>query len=177
VAGPGDLFETANDLLLAAAEALDTVPDLLGTGFLGAPTRQFVAPGNPVHDCCEQLAVWVNPVGAGARSPGTLAPDFMLARPTFRVEATRCIPQGKIVAKQYVPPLASALTASAEQHLADGWALWNHIFNLVNADLLFQKCLDMVQWNMTVITPSGGCVGWALTFVVGVDGYREVLTT
>jgi len=177
VAGPGDLFETANDLLLAAAEALDTVPDFLGTGFLGAPDRQFIAPGNPVHDCCEQLAVWVNPVGAGSRSPGTLAPVMQITRPTFRVHATRCVPTGRLVGKQYVPPTPEVLSASAEQHLADGWALWNHIFNMVNAELLFQQCLDMVQWNMTVITPSGGCVGWELSFVVGLDGYAEELTT
>lgn len=177
MAGPGDLYDAAHDLLLAAAEALDSIPDLLGTGFDGAPDRQFVSPGLPVHDCCSQLAVWVNPVGAGARSPTVLAPDFMLARPTFRVHATRCLPTGRIVSKRYVPPPAADLDAAGEQHLADGWALWNHTFNLVNADLLFQKCLDMVAWSMTSITPGGGCGGWELQFTVGLDGYREDLST
>jgi hypothetical protein len=177
MAGPGDLFDTATDLLLASAEALDTIPDALGTGFLGAPDRQFVSPGDPVHDCCEQLAVWVNPIGAGARSPQTLAPDFQIARPTFRVHATRCTPTGRLEGKRYIPPDPALLSASAEQHLADGWALWNHIFNLVNAELLFQKCGDMVQWTAQVITPMGGCFGWELSFGVLVDGYREVLTT
>lgn len=177
MAGPGDLFDTATDLLLASAEALDTVPDLLGTGFLGAPDRQFIAPGLPVHDCCSQLAVWVNPVQPGARTPGTLAPDMQIIRPTFRVHATRCVPTGRLVSKQYVPPDPAALSAAAEQIHADGWALWNHIFNLVNADLLFQKCGDMVQWGMTSITPGGGCGGWELFFAVGVDGYNEDLST
>jgi len=180
MAGPGDLFATAEELLVAAAEALDTIPDLLGTAFDGAPARQFVAPGNIVHDCCEQLAVWVNPVGEGARSPGTLAPNFQIVRPTLRVHATRCVPTGKIVGKQYVPPEASAITAAAEQIHADGWALWNHIFNLLNAEpdaLLFTRCADLVRWSMTALTPSGGCAGWEMQFAVGLDGYREDLAT
>jgi hypothetical protein len=177
VAGPGDLFATANELLLAAAGALDTIPDLLGTSFAGAPDRQLVAPGNVVHDCCEQLAVWVNPIGEGARSPGTLAPDIQITRPTFRVHSTRCVPTGAIVGKQYVPPDPLVLTAAAEQIHADGWALWNHIFNLINADLLFAKCADLVNWSMQALTPSGGCAGWEMQFTVGLDGYREDLST
>jgi hypothetical protein len=177
MAGPGDLFETAAELLLASAEALDTIPDFLGTSFAGAPERQFVAPGLPVHDCCEQLVVWVNPLGEGARSPGTLAADFRINRPTFRVHATRCVPTGTIVGKRYVPPEPEAISAASEQVLADGWALWNHLFNLINADLLFTKCNDLVQWGATQLTPSGGCAGWELQFAVGLDGYNEDLTT
>jgi hypothetical protein len=177
MAGPGDLYDTAHDLLLASAEALDTIPDLLGTAFDGAPERQFISPGNVVHDCCEQLAVWVNPIGTGARSPGTFAPDMQIIRPTFRVHSTRCVPTGTIVAKRYVPPDAALISLAAEQVDADGWALWNHIFNLINADLLFQKCLDLVNWSMAALTPSGGCAGWEMQFTVGLDGYSEDLTT
>lgn len=180
MAGPGDLFAAADELLLASAEALDTIPDLLGTAFDGAPERQLISPGAPVHDCCEQLAVWVQPVGAGARSPATLAPDMQITRPTLRVHATRCVPTGRIVQKQYVPPSAASITAAAEQVHADGWALWNHIFNLINAEpdaLLFSKCLDLVQWGMQAITPSGGCAGWEMQFTIGLDGYHEDLST
>jgi hypothetical protein len=179
VAGPGDLFETADELLLAAAEALDTIPDLLGTGFDGAPERQFVAPGNVVHDCCEQLAVWVNPIGEGARSPGTLSPNIQIIRPTLRVHATRCVPTGRIVQRAYVPPDPALLSGAAQQVHADGWALWNHIFNMLNTDppLLFSKCQDLVQWRMLALTPSGGCAGWEMQFTVGLDGYHEELAT
>jgi hypothetical protein len=180
MAGPGDLFAAAEELLVAAAEALDTIPDLLGTSFAGAPDRQYISPGNVVHDCCEQLAVWVNPVGEGARSPGTLAPGFQITRPTLRVHATRCVPTGTIVGKRYVPPTTTALSAAAEQIHADGWAMWNHFFNLLNAQpeaLLFSKCADLVNWGMTALTPSGGCAGWELFFTIGLDGYREELTT
>lgn len=177
MAGPGDLFAAAHELLLASAEALDTVPDLLGTAFDGAPERQYVSPGNVTHDCCEQLAVWVNPIGEGARSPGVDAPIAQVIRPTLRIHATRCVPTGTIVAKRYVPPDASAISAASEQILADGWALWNHIFNLINADLLFQRCLDLVQWRMLALQPMGGCAGWEMQFTVGLEGYREDLST
>ena len=179
MAGPGDLFATADELLMAAAEALDTIPDLLGTEFLGAPDRQYVSPGNVVHDCCEQLAVWVNPVGEGARSPQTFVPDMQITRPTLRVHATRCVPTGRLVNKRYVPPDAELLSAAAEQHLADGWALWNHTLNMLNTDppLLFSKCSDLVRWSMRALTPSGGCAGWEMEFTVGLDGYNEDLTT
>lgn len=180
MADAGDLFATCEELLAAAAEALDTVPDQLGTDLLGAPERQLIMYGAPIHDCCEQLVVWVNPVGAGARSPNVMAPDFQVVRPTFRVHATRCAPKealGAIVNKRYVVPEAEAITEFTRQVHADGWALWNHIFNLVNADLLFTKCGDMVQWGMTSITPMGGCGGWELQFTVQLDGYQEELTT
>lgn len=175
--GPGDLFATAEELLVASAGALDTIPDLLGTSFAGAPERQFIAPGTPVHDCCSQLAVWVSQVGEGARSPTVLAPDMQITRPTLRVHVTRCVPTGKIVAKKYVPPEAFALTAAAEQIEADGWALWNHTLNLINADLLFQKCADIVQWSMIALSPSGGCAGWEMQMTVALDGYPEDLST
>lgn len=176
---PTDLFDTANELLLAAAEALDTIPDLVGTHLVGAPDRQLVGYGTPVHDCCEQLVVWVNPVGEGARSPSVTVPDFQIVRPTLRIHATRCVPTGQIVAKQYVPPEAEAVSAASEQILSDGWALWNHLFNMLNTEppLLFTKCQDLVRWSMTSIQPAGGCGGWEMQFTVGLDGYREDLQT
>ena len=122
----------------------------------------------------------VSQIGEGARSPGTLAPDFQITRPVFRVHSTRCVPTGKIVGKQYVPPDAAAITAASAQIEADGWALWNHIFNLLNAEpepLIFSKCADLVQWSMLTLNPSGGCAGWEMQFTVGVAGYREDMVT
>jgi hypothetical protein len=180
MAGPDDLFETANELLMAAAEALDTLPDLLGSAYSGAPDRQLVSPGNVVHDCCEQLAVWVNPVGEGARSGNVMVPDMQVIRPTLRVHATRCVPTGRVSDGKYIPPAAALVTASAQQVHADGWALWNHIFNLLNNDpepLLFTKCIDLVRWSMSALTPSGGCAGWEMQFTVGLGGYPEDLST
>ncbi len=179
MAGPGDLFAAAEELLVASAEALDTIPDFLGSSFAGAPERQLIAPGIPVHDCCEQLVVWVSQIGEGARSPGTLAPTMQITRPTLRVHSTRCVPTGRIEkgTNRYIPPEASVVTAAAEQVEADGWALWNHCFNLINDDLLFTKCLDLVQWSMLSLNPSGGCAGWEMQFTIGLDGYRETLGT
>lgn len=180
MADAGDLFAVADELLAAAAGALDSVPEQLGTHLLGAPIRQLIAPGLPVHDCCEQLVVWVNPVGEGARSGRTMAPHFQITRPTYRVHSTRCVPTGRIEGKRYIPPEAEAITAASEQILADGWALWNRIFNLINAQpeaLLFSRCADLVNWSMNSIQPSGGCGGWEMQFTVGLDGYPEDLST
>ncbi len=176
---PGALFDTAAELLEVAAGALDSVPEQLGTDLLGAPERQLIAYGVPVHDCCEQLVVWVNPVGEGARSPTTLSPVFQIIRPTLRIHATRCVPTGRIVGKQYVPPEAEDVTEASRQILADGWALWNRLFNAINTDppLLFSKCSDLVSWSMQSITPGGGCGGWEMQFTVALDGYSEVLAT
>lgn len=180
MAGPGDLHELCLELLDAGAESLDTVPDYLGTAFKGAPTRQFVSPGLPVLDCCELLAVWVDPINEGARSPTTLAPDLHINRPVLNLIATRCIPVGKMVNRKYEPPSAASLTAAAEQINADGWALWTHIFNLLNAEpdaLIFQKCHDLLWGSAPAQTPSGGCAGWRFSWQVGLDGYEEVLGT
>lgn len=180
MADAGDLYDQAVELLEAAAGALDSVPEQLGTDLLGAPERQLVGYGVPVHDCCEQLVVWVDPVGEGARSPGTLAPVFQIIRPTFRIHATRCVPTGRIVAKQYVPPPAEDVNEASRQILSDGWALWNRIFNMLNAEpepLIFSHCADLVQWSMRSITPLGGCGGWEMQFTVAMDGYREELAT
>jgi len=175
----GALFDTAQELLEAAAGALDSVPEQLGTDLVGAPERQLIAYGVPVHDCCEQLVVWVNPVGEGARSPGTLSPVFQIVRPTLRIHATRCVPTGRIEGKRYVPPEAEDVTEASRQILSDGWALWNRIFNMINTDppLLFSKCSDLVNWGMQSITPSGGCGGWEMQFTVALDGYPEELAT
>jgi hypothetical protein len=181
VADAGALFDTAAELLEVAAGALDSVPEQLGTDLDGAPDRQLIAYGVPVHDCCEQLVVWVNPVGEGARSPSVLSPVFQIIRPTLRIHATRCVPTGHISkgTKQYVPPDADAVTEASRQILADGWALWNRVFNAINTDppLLFSKCSDLVSWGMQSITPGGGCGGWEMQFTVALDGYPEDLAT
>ena len=174
---PGDLFAQAEELLQAAAEALDTIPDYLGSGFLGAPERQFISPGLPVADCCEMLTVWVDPLGEGARTRQTLAATVRINRPTLNLLALRCIPTGKVQGKTYIPPSTAELNAASEQHLADGWALWNHLFNMVIEGFLFEACHDLA-WNPGLSqTPSGGCGGWRLGFSVGLDGYPEDLTT
>lgn len=104
MAGPGDLHGLCEELLAAAAEALDTIPDLMDTTYAPAPGRQFVSPGLPVIDCCELLATWADPISEGARSRQVLAADMHISRPTINLIVTRCVPTGRIDGKTYVPP-------------------------------------------------------------------------
>lgn len=180
MAGPGDLHAVAQELLDAASEALDAIPDLLDDTYAGAPERQFVSPGLPVIDCCELLATWVDPIAVAARSPQVLAADLQVTRPTFNLIVTRCIPMGRMEGSEYIPPTAAQLTAAAAQTDADAWAIWNHIWNLLQAEpdaLIFSKCFDLI-WNAaSAQVPSGGCAGWRFSFTAGLDGYSEDIGT
>ena len=176
--GPGDLHVYVEELLAAGAEALDTIPDIEGTSLLGAPDRQFVSPGLPVADCCEMLTTWVDPLGEGSRSRQTLTANFRINRPRINLMILRCVPSGRVANKTYIPPSADALTASAEQIHADGWAIWNHLFNLIAAELLFDgRCVDLLWDPALSQTPSGGCGGWRFGLFVGIPGYPEDLGT
>jgi hypothetical protein len=69
------------------------------------------------------------------------------------------------------------LAAASEQLNADGWALWNHLYNLWTAGLLFTVC-DEVFWDfLRPIGPSGGCAGWVLGIHISLDGYNETFST
>ena len=73
------------------------------------------------------------------------------------------------------PPDPTAQQESAEQINADGWALWNHLYNMVRADQLFMLCGEVFWDGLRSITPSGGCGGCNLFLRVELDGYEEVL--
>jgi hypothetical protein len=171
------LHVACEELLAAGVEALDSIPDHLGTTFVGAPERVFVSPGAPAIDCCEMLATWTAAIGEGPRSPATQAAVASVNRPQIQLLSLRCIPQGAVVAKKYVPPSADQLTATAEQIHADGWAIRNHLVNLIAAGELFSTCDDFTWGTAPVQDPSGGCAGWRFLFNVEVQGYAEELGT
>jgi len=173
---PDALHDLCEELLLRSAEALDTIPVLVGgAGLQGAPTRQYVSMGVPVADCPDQLVVWA----AAIREEPTNADreatsQIWINTAELHVQALRCQPTPKD-AKSIIP--AATLTAAGRQSSADAWALWNHLHNLRYAGLLFQKC-ERVRWEgMTAIEPSGGVGGWELILRGQLDGYPEVLGT
>ncbi len=177
MAGPTDLHDLAEDYLAACVEALDTIPSY-AAALGGAPLRSFVSPGKPVADCCPQLTVHVQSVGEGALSPGAPRASFArINRVQLVATIFRCIPTGAEGKAGYKPPSPLDLAAAAEQIDADGWALWNHIFNLVAAGQLFTLCGDVLGWSLVSVPPSGGCGGWTLSVNVGLDGYQEVIST
>lgn len=171
MAGPGDLHALAVEVLEAASDALDTIPTH-EPHLNGAPERQFISPGLPVHDCCDQLAVYVSPQIAEAdTTPGGLAAGkrHVLGRINHvqaSIAITRCIPTD-------LTPPTDDLTAAAEQLNADAWVLWNHLYNLIRSGELLTLCQEVFFEGMTPIPPSGGCAGWLALLRIELGGYSE----
>lgn len=174
--GPEDLHALAQELLDACIASLDTIPTF-APALGGAPERSFISPGLPVWDCCEQMTVHVDSVFESDTSPGGLASGRRathgrINQIAFIVSITRCVPTVGATPQDEIP-LIEDLQLAAEQIHADGWALWNHLFNLVRDGDLFARC-DLVNWDgMRAFFPSGGCGGWELRISVQLDGYEE----
>ena len=168
--GPGDLYALAQDFLSACEDALDTIPGF-SPGLGGAPERSYVAPGVPALDCCPQLTVDVRSVAESPRSPSGPGSGqrarFGARKNEVLLVATvvRCYPTD-------VPPDTTEMEAAAEQVDADGWALWNHVWNLIRSGDLFTLCDDS-RPVLRQLTPSGGCCGWTFSILVETEGYED----
>ena len=174
--GPQDLHTLAEEFLAACVESLDTIPTFIPT-LEGAPDRSFISPGIPVFDCCEMLAVHVDSVFESDTSPGGLAVSRRASwgrinLPTLVASVVRCVPTAGGSQLDELPTTAS-LQDAAEQINADGWALWNHLFNMIRAGELFALCDEVFWEGLRAIAPSGGCGGWVISFRVQLDGYEE----
>ena len=168
--GPEDLEGLAEEFLAACVEALDTIPAFsLGLG--GSPGRSYVSPGLPAFDCCPQLTVHVSSVLPSPTSPGTA--QGISARSALVTVASMTATIIRCVSSEGEPPAAADLQASAEQINADGWALWNHILNMIRAGDLFSQCGEVFWDGLRSIDPSGGCGGYRLNLRVLLDGYQE----
>jgi hypothetical protein len=175
--GPDALDLLAHDVLDACVACLDTIPGLV-PGLAGAPDRAFVSPGEPVWDCCDQLAVNSPSIGEQFTSPtspaGATARRHVFGRiPMVRIvtTVTRCIPQGEVVGTAYRPPTVADLEAAAAQIHADGWALHNGIYNRIAQGLLSDRCSEVAWDGLASATPAGGCAGWTFTLRFQLDGY------
>ena len=172
--GPTDLHALARSFLEACEEALNTIPTYDAT-LEGAPARTFVSYGPVALDCCDQLAVHVGTLVEGDSAPAQ--PKASVARinlVSLVATASRCVP---VPDSQGNPPPALEQEAAAKQINADKWALWNHIYNLINDGSLFDKCCDVIWGGLTALQPNGGCGGSSLLITVCTDGYEEVLGT
>jgi len=170
--GPEDLQALCQEFLDACIEALDTIP-VFAPGLGGAPERSYISPGQSVDDCCPQLTVWAGGVGPSPRSPGLItgksATQGQIIAIPLVARIIRCVDTGT----DGSPPDPTDLQASAEQINADGWALWNHLFNAVKAEELFSICGEVFWDGLRSLTPSGGCGGYNLFLRVELDGYES----
>lgn len=166
---PEDLFDLADELLNACIEALDTIPDF-NPSLEGAPPRAFVAPGRPAADCCPQLtvhSVGITEDQIGAPVPGRSYMTSRLNQVTLAVTLFRCAPSAETL------PTQAEMTAVSTQTNADGWALWNHLYNMIRNAELFSECGETKFGPLTSLPPEGGCVGWYWPIEVRLDGYVE----
>jgi hypothetical protein len=169
-----DLHSLALEFLAACEEALNTIPSA-SPGYGGVPASAFISPGSPALDCCEQLAVYVSSISdQPLTGPSPSAPKAKINNVTLVAVATRCIPTSD---NDGNPPSEAAQTAAAAQINLDAWALWNHLFNLMDAGMLFDRCGNVVFAGLQVLIPQGGCGGVQVTVRVSLDGYNESFST
>lgn len=172
--GPGDLNLLCSAFLAACEDALDTIP-AAEPELSGTPSRAYVSPGIPALDCCDQLTVDARSVVEDARSPSGPG-SGQRARYGARknqvalvATITRCIP---VINDTKNPPAPAEMESAAAQINADGWALWNVLWNLVRSGNLFTLCGDSSP-TLRQLAPSGGCAGWTLQMVVELEGYES----
>lgn len=178
---PRDLWAAADELLIASVASLNTIP-VADPTLLGAQDRAFVDFGLSSLDCCDQLTVLVAqalsaPVPGRSTSglqAGRASESMRLTHVYFLVTSTRCVPNQE---NDGTPPSVAELEASSAQLDADGWALWNHLYNLRMAGQLFTFCDEVFFDSMRPLGPSGGCAGWVLQIHISLDGYQEAIST
>lgn len=176
MSAPGDLWLAADELLGAAVESLNTIP-IFDPTLDGAPDRAFVTAGSPVLDCCDQLTVNVAQVLTAPVIGGLPAGRQIAAKLNhvyLIVTITRCFPMPDDKGN---PPPVAVIEDHSRQIDADGWALWNHLYNLWIAGQLFTVC-DEVFWDaLRPLGPAGGCAGWTLAIHISLDGYPEAISS
>jgi hypothetical protein len=175
--GPGDLQALALELLSACGEALDTIPSYEPT-LAGAPSRTFISPGRPALEGCEQLCVHIDSVLDADTNPGGLAAGRRNVTGKLnhvRLVATvdRCVYDTRTGTDMTIPTKPEDLEQTAAQTNADGWALWNHIFNLWRSGALFTLCGEVFFEGLRALPEEGGRAGWTLTLRVTLGGYEE----
>jgi hypothetical protein len=172
-----DLQTLCDEFLSAATAALDTIPGF-APGLEGAPARTFTGAGQPVFDCCPALSVNASTIREAPTEPLGLAAgtrhrlNFRKNLVAVQVWVTRCSANGE--AGQ--PPTTAALNAVSEQVNADGWALWNYMWNINrsgSADEIVSLCDEWYMDSMIPLQPSGGCSGWQLNVRAELAGYGD----
>lgn len=160
-----------------AVASLNLIPTMPGSEDLaGAPDRAYLTPGVPVDDCCEQLTVYVDPVGQLDTARAARVSKFAwINMASFTITTGRCLPGSNFEGVTYVAPTPEAMSASARQLNADGMALWNGMRNAYRDGLILAGC-ELVRFRPLVArNPSGGCGGWTLVVEAQVDGYEADL--
>lgn len=168
-----DLNTLLDHVLEAATAALDTIPGF-APGLEGAPARTYITDGQPSLQC-SQLTVNAATIREGATEPLGLGSGtrhrqaLRINHVGVNVWATRCRPND-------IPPDPARMSTHSEQHNADGWALWNYMWNINRAgstDPIISLCDEVFFDAMTPIQPSGQISGWLLAMRLQLAGYGD----
>lgn len=139
----------------AAAGLLDALTEGLGED---APGRAFVSPGPPAFDCCPQLSVHASLLRRDRTNPGG-----GMCVSTFQVVLTAdviwCVPVGN----GQKPPGPVELERAASIVARGGWLAYNAALGWAGT------VLDGSVDPALPIAPQGGCAGWRLVAMVGLE--------
>lgn len=154
--------------------------DILATTDAGAPSLEYVSPGEAALDCdCDgngQLTTWVQGLGEAPTSPQ--GPTDVLQRARFRAQpmvtiqvlVARCLSIAE--GANLLPPDEMSLAAIEVQD--DAWAIWNGVMRAVEREELFAKCSPFQRVSAVPLPVQGGCIGWVITFSVNIPGYAPI---
>jgi len=165
-----DLYDLAQDLLLASEGALQSTPR-------GVPSRSFVGWCDPATDCCDQLTVHISQVSRSENvGPSSGVDRGMLCSSlnvvVMWVTLMRCVPVGELEGDVFVPPPGNAMSVAAYSLLVDVWTLWNRIQSLLRDGTLFgddDSCRPIELLPAECIAESGICAGWRIGLIVQVN--------
>ena len=153
------LFRLQSAVLEGIATALDAGRD--EDGAEGAPTRRFVAIGDPVFDCCPQLTVHATNI--------RMTPDnidvhgYRMCTGEYLVDITavllRCYPSSPDVKPDDLNEFGRILSLDA------AWMFWGFECALINNSVLVtDECHLKAPGVMNPVTPQAGCGGWTWTW-------------
>lgn len=162
------VFDYAEELLTLCDEALLTTPS-------GTIDRKYVSPGVPAIDCAT-LAVWPSSLGLDTTNPTAPPPSGhrhvygMLNLIGFGIAIVRdCVPVTGARASD--PPLAAALSASAEIISADVWAIWDLIpKRMAEGDLFGGRCTELYMDSALSLPTQGQTAGFVVNVRASVRG-------
>lgn len=162
-----------------ATELLALCAAALAETDAGAPTVQFVSPGEPALDCPEMLAVFVTGLAPEQTQPTTPAPAAghrhrppgMVILASFAIVAARCIPVPNPPRTTIVP--ADKLTSAAARTNQDVWAIWNRLYWAAHDGSLFGGSCKSFYFDTPAPLPiAGQTAGWTMRLRASIDGYQ-----
>jgi hypothetical protein len=171
----GDLFAAAQELLAAAAVALEDAP-------AGPITRKLISQSAPVFDCAPQLSVHAG--GPSIADTYPLQPPLqpmqrivtagLVDLVVMTITVTRCVSTLGEEGQDILLPTPEALTADSEACYGDLWAIWNHLVKEHREGNLFQSLSKRREFALEPAQPlnnGGGVGGWEIPVRFQLPGY------